>query len=138
MVFFKLKLDKVSSYFIHSKASLSFYGPFVVSHWVTNAISCPLNRLTFSLRSSCTNGKIPHLPRLSVKFPTLRNSSKVKIPTPGEWEGVKCPVVVVGGGRGGAGGEEEGMLRLQIDGCIITFILIGHTIILKLYIRLVM
>ena len=42
-----------------------------------------------------------------------------------------------GGGRGG-GGKEEGMSRLQIDGCIITFILIGHTIILKLYIRLVM
>ena len=64
MVFFKLKLDKGTSY-LHSKASLSSYGPFLVSHSVTNA--------------------------LGVKFPTPPSGSKVKFPTPGEREGVKCP-----------------------------------------------
>ena len=62
-----------------------------------NAISCPLNRLTFSLRSSSTNGQIPQ----------PRSGSKVKCPTPGEREGVKCPWYA------------GGMLRLQIDRCII-------------------
>ena len=110
MVYFKLKLDKGTSY-LHLKQSLSFYCPFLVSHWVTNAISYLLNHL---------NGQIPQLPRLGVKFPTPCSSSEVKFPIPGEREGVKCPWYARG----------EGMLRLQIDRCIITdkyFFNLQHT-----------
>ena len=80
---FILKLDKGTSY-LHSKASPSFYDPFLVSHSITNAKSCPLNRLTFSLRSSCTNGQIPYLARLSVKFPTPTAVLKLNSPLPGK------------------------------------------------------
>ena len=105
MVSFILKLDKGTSY-LHSKTSPSFYGPFLVSHSITNAISCPLNRLTFSLRSSCTNGQIPHLPWLGVKFPTPAAVLKSNSLLTGK-RGCEMP-----GGWGG------GMLRLQIDKCI--------------------
>ena len=62
MAFFILKLDKGTSY-LHSKASLSFYGPFLVSHSVTNAIYCPLNHLTFS--NSLSNSLLPGKGRVS-------------------------------------------------------------------------
>ena len=101
---FILKLDK-KTWYLHWKTSLRFYGPFLVGHSVTKAISCLqylvcnilstisclLNRLTFSLRSSCTNGQISHLPWLGLNFPTPAAVLKVKFPTPGEREGVKCP-----------------------------------------------
>ena len=69
LAFFILKLDKGTSY-LHSKASLSFYGPFLVSHSVTNAISCLLNHFSSLEFGLCANGQILHLPRLGVKFPT--------------------------------------------------------------------
>ena len=92
LAFFILKLDKGTSY-LHSKASLSFYGPFLFSHSVTNATYCHflLTRVWLSWRT--------------VKFPTFRglvsnsppphththSGSKVKFPTLGKSEGVKCP-----------------------------------------------
>ena len=88
LAFFILKLDKGTSH-LHSTyitlhyihyitvtyityillTFLSFYSPFLVSHSVTNTISCLLNRLTFSLHSLCMNSQIPYLLQLGVKFP---------------------------------------------------------------------
>ena len=45
------------------------------------------------------------------QIPHPHSGSKVKFPTPGEREGVKCPWYARGGG-------EVGMLRLHIDRCI--------------------
>ena len=91
--------------YLHLKASQSFYGPFLASHSVTNAISCPLNRLSFSLRSLCTNGQIPHLLRLGVKFPTPASVLKSNSLLPGK----------------GRLSNARGMPRLHIDRCIIFF-----------------
>ena len=64
--FFILNLEKGISY-AHSKASPSFYSPFLVSHSITNAISCLLNHLIFSLRSCLA----PWWPSVRLfKFPT--------------------------------------------------------------------
>ena len=91
LAFSILKLDKGISY-LHSKASLSFYSPFLVSHSLTNATSCLLKNLTFSLRSSERS-----------EFPTFHGilTPAVKFPTPGEREGVKYPWYARGGGVGG-------------------------------------
>ena len=72
--------------------------------WSANTISCPLNRLTFSLRSLCTNGQIPHLPWLGVKFPTPAAVLKSNFVFPG---------------KGRVSNAREEMLGLQIDRRII-------------------
>ena len=99
LAFFILKLDQGISYF-HSKVSLSFYGPFLVSHSVTNKIYCQ-HFLIARVWLSCMIGQIPHLPRLAVKFPTPAAVLKAECPTPGGREGVKCPWYAQGEGEGG-------------------------------------
>ena len=90
-----------------TKASLTFYGCFLVSHSVTNAISCLLNRLTVFPRSCLAlmvrTVKLPTFSGLVSDCPPSaaslawcqiahpRSGSKVKFPAPGENEGVKCP-----------------------------------------------
>ena len=97
MVFFKLKLDKGTAY-LHSKVSLTSYCPFFVSHSVMNTIHCPLNCVTFSLRSRSMNGQIPQLPPLDIKFPTPTAVLKSNALLPGKESG--------GGGGWGWGGVE--------------------------------
>ena len=104
LAFFILKLDKGTSY-LHSKASLSFFGPFLGSHSVTNTISCLLNCLTFSLCFSWSNS--PH------------STAWCQIPIPAVV--LKSNSLLLLGcqnARGMPGGGGGGMLRLQIDRCI--------------------
>ena len=98
LAFFILKLDKGTSY-LHSKASLSFYGPFFVSHSDTHAISCLLNRLTFSLHSCLAlMYKRSNSPPSAAwcQIPHPHSGSKVKFPTPRGREGVNCPLYALG------------------------------------------
>ena len=90
--------------YLRSKASLSFCGPFLVSHSATNAISCLLNRHSGSSLVVYERSNSPPS-AACCQIPHLRSGSNVKFPTPGERDGVKCP---------------GGMLRLQIDRYIIT------------------
>ena len=97
LAFFILKLDKDTSY-LHSKASLSFYGPFFVSHSDTHAISCLLNRLTFSLHSCLAllykrSNSPPSAAWCQIPHP--HSSSKVKFPYSQEKGG--CQLVVCPG-----------------------------------------
>ena len=102
--------------YLHSKMSLSFYGPFLVSYLVPDAISCQLNCLTFSLHLSCMNGQIPHLPWLGVKLPTPTAVLKSNSLLPGKGRVSNAMVY--------PGGEVERMLRLQTDRCRTFFCLV--------------
>ena len=87
--------------YLHWKASLSFYGPFLVSHSVKNTMSCLVNRLTFSLCSLCTNGQIPHLLRLGVKLRTPAAVLKSNSLLPGKGRVSNARGMPLGGGGGG-------------------------------------
>ena len=70
--------------------------------------------------------QMPHVPRFGVKCPTPTAVRKVKFPTPGIGEGVKCPEYARGVGGGG-------MLTVQIDRRIMAAKRTGKGIVGKKY-----
>ena len=101
---------------LYSKVSLCFYGPFLASHFIPNAISRLLNCLTFLVtccvlpsrgRWGIDHCQIPHLPQLGVKFHNPAGVPKSNSLLPGKGG---CQMPMASPGMWG-----EGMLRLQID-----------------------
>ena len=89
--------------------SLSFYGPFLVSQFVKNAIPCLLKNI-FSSLVMYERSNSP-LSGLGVKFTTLAAV-------------LKSNSLLLGKGRlsNGGGGGGVGMLMLQIDNCELFYI----------------